>query len=153
MDKSQMIRIVGLALCLLLLTSTATFASDPLIQKQQEVDRYFAEHQKELEDKGIIMTYTGVDPEGEFVEVAILEYTEEKADYLYELFGREQIKVVPGEEIVLLTTEADASEPAAGLGDIPVEDGQGEEGALPSRGLGAILQRIWLWLKGIFGIK
>jgi len=148
-----MIKVVGMALCLLLLASTAALAADPLTQKQQEVDQYFAEHQKELEEKGITMTYTGVDPNGKVVEIAILDYTEEKADYLYELFGREQIKVVPGEEIVLMTTTADASEPVAAQGDPPKADGDGEEEAPSSRGLGAILQRIWLWLKGIFGIK
>jgi hypothetical protein len=153
MYKSRIFKVAGLALCLLLLINTAAFAADPLSQKQQEVDQYFAKHQKELEDKGITMTYTGVDPDGKVVEIGILEYSEKKAHHLYELFGREQIKVVPGEEIVLLTTGADALEPTVGQGDIPEAVGEGDEGAPPSRGLGAILQSIWQWLKGFFGIK
>ncbi|MDF2890731.1 MAG: hypothetical protein K0R80_1098 [Clostridia bacterium] len=83
---------------------------DVLSKKQMEIDQYvFEQHQEELEKKGIIVTSTGV--VGDVVEVSITPYDVKNADYLYELFGEDMVKVVAGEQAVPLdlVTTADIS--------------------------------------------
>lgn len=72
---------------------------DPLMQKQQEIDRYvFEEHARDLESKGIMVTNTGV--MGDYVEVGITPYNDENAAYLYEALGKQQVKIVEGIQAV-----------------------------------------------------
>jgi hypothetical protein len=74
---------------------------DVLSKKQMEIDQYvFEQHQEELEKMGIIVTSTGV--VGDVVEVSITPYDVKNADYLYELFGKDMVSVVAGEQAVPL---------------------------------------------------
>ncbi|MDF2521210.1 MAG: hypothetical protein K0R84_1838 [Clostridia bacterium] len=85
---------------------------EALTQKQQEIDKYvFEEHQTELEQKGITITHTGI--VGEFVEVGITPYSQENADYLYGIFGKDMVKVVEGQQAVALDMVAASAENAA----------------------------------------
>jgi hypothetical protein len=80
---------------------TTSETNDALLQKQNEIDAYvFEQHKDELAKQGIQVTNTG--PVGDKVEVGILDYTDEKADYLYNLFGTDLVKVVEGQQAVLL---------------------------------------------------
>lgn len=73
----------------------------PQDKKQLEIDRYvFADHVKEIADKGITVTNTGV--VGDVVEVGITPYSEESANYLYEIFGKDLVKVVEGQQATTL---------------------------------------------------
>ena len=71
-----------------------------LLQKQREIDDYFAgEGEQELAERGFRFTHTV--PLDKVVEIGILPYKEEYAEFLYEKFGREQVKVVEGEQAYL----------------------------------------------------
>lgn len=72
-----------------------------LLQKQAEIDKYvFEDHAKEIEAKGFKITYTG--PMGEYVEIGITPYSEENAKFLYDIFGNDMVKVVEGQQAVLM---------------------------------------------------
>lgn len=74
---------------------------DALSQKQREIDEYvFEKNAKELEEKGITITHTGV--VGDFVEVGIAPFDVKSADYLYDIFGEDKVRVVAGEQAVPL---------------------------------------------------
>jgi arginine repressor len=81
--------------------TTATAQSGTLLQKQSEIDSYvFEKHADEMEKQGIHVTNTGV--VGNVVEIGITDYTDEKANYLYGLFGKDLVKVVEGQQAVPL---------------------------------------------------
>lgn len=72
-----------------------------LLQKQAEIDKYvFEDHAKEIEAKGFKITHTG--PMGEYVEIGITPYSEENAKFLYDIFGEDMVKVVEGQQAVLM---------------------------------------------------
>lgn len=74
-----------------------------LIQKQQEIDQYlFINHAAEVAQQGFMVTHTG--PRDSYIEIGIRPYNEENAQYLYEIFGQDLIKVVEGQQAVLLET-------------------------------------------------
>lgn len=83
-----------------------------LLEKQSEIDKYvFEEHAKEIESKGIKVTHTG--QANGYVEVGITPFTKANADYFYNLFGKDLIKVVEGQQAQLMngavTTSAQES--------------------------------------------
>lgn len=89
--------------------------NDVLTQKQQEIDKYvFEEHKADMEKLGINITSTAV--VGDFVEVAMAPFDTQKAQYLYDIFGNQQMLVVSGDQAVPLamvtTTVADKAAPA-----------------------------------------
>jgi hypothetical protein len=72
-----------------------TSSESELLQKQQEIDKYvFEQHKEDIAKKGFTVTQTG--PIDGYVEIGITPYSEENANYLYEIFGRENVKVVEG---------------------------------------------------------
>jgi len=74
---------------------------DALTQKQNEIDEYvFQTHKEELEKKGIIVLTTGVIADA--VEIGIEPYNAENANYLYEIFGEDMVRVVEAEANVPL---------------------------------------------------
>jgi hypothetical protein len=78
-----------------------TVTNDALLQKQSEIDSYvFEKHADELEKQGIHVTNTGA--VGNVVEIGITDYTDEKANYLYGIFGKDLVKVVEGQQAVPL---------------------------------------------------
>ncbi|AOY74579.1 stalk domain-containing protein [Clostridium formicaceticum] len=81
--------------------------SGEMIQKQKEIDRYlFKDHVKEIEKKGFAVTYTGAFDD--YVEIGITPYNEESAQYLYGIFGKDQVKIVEGQQASILPIEIDA---------------------------------------------
>lgn len=122
MIKKNLVKTVMLGMCLSLFSAGAALAetadgsqimkiSTPFIAEepegdleilQKEIDDYvFLENYKELEDRGFMTTSTGITDN--YVEISIAPYSEENADFLYELFGRDSVKVVEGVEAVLYT--------------------------------------------------
>lgn len=77
---------------------------DVVLQKQAEIDKYvFETHIEELEKKGMAVTHTG--PQSGYVEIGITPYNDTNANYLYEIFGRDIVKVVEGQPAVTLGNE------------------------------------------------
>jgi arginine repressor len=75
-----------------------------LFEKQQKIDKYvFEDHVKEIEEKGFSVTYTG--PMEDYIEIGIIPFNEENADYLYKIFGKDGVKVVEGQKVALMTGE------------------------------------------------
>ncbi|MDF2540229.1 MAG: putative secreted protein, partial [Herbinix sp.] len=122
MIKSKLVKALMLGLCMSALTTGAAFAQanvgettpaysgeaqqeemDALYTKQKEIDQYvFVDHIREIEEKGFMVNYTGVSET--YVEIGISPYTDENANYLYELLGKEDIKVVEFDESVIYQT-------------------------------------------------
>lgn len=116
---------------------TAT-ENDPIIEKQSEIDRYlFEEHAKEIEQKGFMVTHTV--PVGNQVEIGIKPYDQAKADYLYEIFGKDTIMVVSGEAAELMAVSTMAPEAAA---DTVAENNDSK--------IVSFFESIWTWIKNIF---
>jgi len=120
MIKSKLLKVVMLGLCMSVLSTGVAFAqsvggSDPTIteqttdaasnalyEKQREIDQYvFKDHAEEIEEKGFKIIYTGV--ADSFVEIGITPFDEASANYLYDIFGSEGVKVVASEEASLYT--------------------------------------------------
>lgn len=81
-----------------------------ILKKQREVDQYvFEQHRDEIAQKGFVVTHTG--PQGSYVEIGIEPYSENNAEYLYKLFGKDKVKVVQGQQAYTLEL------PAAGNGE------------------------------------
>ncbi|MGM0883870.1 MAG: hypothetical protein ACQEXQ_22905 [Bacillota bacterium] len=77
------------------------YANEALSEMHAKVDAYvFTDKVDELEAQGIQVTNTG--PVGEYIEIGIIDYTDEKAAYLYDVFGTELVKVVEGVQAVTL---------------------------------------------------
>lgn len=97
---------------------------DALTKKQAEIDQYvFEKHREEIEKMGITVTSTGVI--GDKVEVAITPYDVKSADYLYELFGKDMVSVVAGEQAIpldLVTTTIDTTADVSAQSGMAVEE-------------------------------
>lgn len=73
-----------------------------LYYRHKEIDRFvFRDQNKEIEDRGFSVTYTGPITDG--IEIGIIPYNTENAEFLYNALGREGIKVVEGNQAVLFT--------------------------------------------------
>ncbi|SHN63861.1 hypothetical protein [Desulfitobacterium chlororespirans] len=85
---------------------------DPALQELNKViyQFVFEEHRGEFGDKGFAVTHTGL--MSDHVEIGIQPYSEEHAQYLYGLFGKEKVKVVEGEFASPLAAAAGGAEPA-----------------------------------------
>lgn len=83
--------------------------SDAMYKRQGEIDRYlFEEHKDEIAAKGISVTHTVAS--NEYVEIGITPYSDENAEYLYNVLGRDQLKVVEGTQAVTLEAGAPLNE-------------------------------------------
>jgi|GEM_PF-946851 len=119
MTISKFKRACIMGMCITAMSSGAVFASTPkyeilpirnieigaentaLSQKHREIDTYlFKENSKEIEARGFKVIYTG--PREDYIEIGILPFNQENADFLYELFGKDMVKVVGGEEAYIL---------------------------------------------------
>ncbi|MBB2182471.1 hypothetical protein H0486_06225 [Lachnospiraceae bacterium MD1] len=86
-----------------------TDISSELMKLQKRIDQtVFNDKAEEIEAKGFDIYYTGVSDS--FVEIGIVPFTKENAEYLYKLFGKENVKVVQAEENILYTTTDTAEE-------------------------------------------
>ena len=73
--------------------------------RHKDIDRYlFQDHKKDLEVRGITVTHTG--PVKDRIEIGIMPYTEENAQFLYKALGREGIVVVPSTQATLYVKDA-----------------------------------------------
>lgn len=82
---------------------------------------------KALEDKGLsIMTTVATETA---VEIGVLPFTQENANYIYELVGKDLVNVVEGKEPELMATSGIATDPAAqtGEGDMIVTAYEGND--------------------------
>lgn len=120
MIKTKFKKAAAIGMCCAVITSGSVFAMSndtpvsqavpimaveadyqELLELQSKIDQYvFVDHVQDLAQAGFKVTNTG--PMGDYVEVGILPHTEENATFLYELFGREKVKVVEGEQAVLM---------------------------------------------------
>lgn len=134
MFKSKLLKAFIIGICLSALSSAAVFAEvdavepgggvtgqpagdSKVLDKQKEIDDYvFYEHVEEIAEKGFKVVYTG--PSGAFVEIGITPYSEANAEYLYELFGKDAVKVVESEEAYLMDTAVASAAGSAGDADI-----------------------------------
>jgi hypothetical protein len=117
MKKSKLMKAILLGMCMALLSSNTAFASvlvDPnqaqvsasseALDKQKEIDQYVLDHEQEIIDQGIHITHTA--PIDNYVEIGILPYSDEKADYLYQLFGKDMVKVIEGVDYMTMSGAA-----------------------------------------------
>ncbi|MGE5629466.1 MAG: hypothetical protein ACM3TR_00040 [Caulobacteraceae bacterium] len=128
---------------------------DVLVQKQNEIDQYiFEQHKDEFAKLGFTVTNTGVDPVHKWVEVGITPYTAENADYIYNIFGKDMVKVTEGVQAVTLTLGTNSSANNAEMhttlavadnNAAPQAQKQNEE-----KGIGTFFHNIWEWIVGIF---
>ena len=111
---------------------------EEILKKQKEIDAYlFKEHAKEVEQKGITVTHTV--PFEDFVEIGILPLTDENEEYLYGIFGKEQVRIVEGQKAVIMYDGENTIEPAPGIaqqGSAP-----GSPGLAPDTGIAADAER------------
>lgn len=129
MIKTQFLKAVMLGLCLSTLytgvayadtidgkaaevTTQDTGSGSEVLNLQGEIDQYvFTDHFDELQKKGITVTQTT--PMDNYVEIGIAPFNDENANYLYDIFGKDKVKVVKGEEMkVYKTNEAAAPDTA-----------------------------------------
>lgn len=81
-------------------SNSAPQVSEEITNLQIEIDRYlFNQHSEDISKRGFKVTHTV--PTEEYVEIGIEPYSEENAEYLYSLFGKDKIKVVAGEQVIL----------------------------------------------------
>ena len=118
MIKSKLMKAIMLGLCMSALTSGVAFAQlsgetvpaisaeeqtnemKELYALQKDIDQYLlVDHVKEIEDKGFMINYTS--PMDTYVEIGISPFSDENANYLYELFGKEKVKVVEFDQSVM----------------------------------------------------
>lgn len=123
MRKIQLIKTVMLGLCLSTLYTGVTYASTidnkaaevtikdiapgtDLSKLQSDIDQYvFTDHTADIEKQGFQVTQTVVT--NGYVEIGITPFSDENANYLYDLFGKDNVKVVKSDEVkVFKTTEA-----------------------------------------------
>lgn len=72
-----------------------------LLELQWQIDRYvFYENAGKIAEAGFTVTHTA--PVDGVVEIGILPFSEEKAEFLYEIFGWDKVKVVEGIQAILL---------------------------------------------------
>lgn len=89
-----------------------TVVEDSLLEKQKEVDQsVFVDNVDKIREMGFTVAFTGL--VDSYVEIGITPYKEEFANYLYEEFGKDEIKVVEGEEAMLYTTTTTEDEPVS----------------------------------------
>ena len=129
MFKSKLVKSMVIGMCFTILSAGVAFAAEDIVEpvkaqdgeaqilmaqdeqsegykaaleKQKEIDKYlFVEHADEIKQQGFTVTYTG--PTETYVEIGITPFSEENADYLYEIFGKEGVNVVEDQQAVLLT--------------------------------------------------
>lgn len=88
---------------------SATAIDENILNKQREIDQYvFDQHKDEIAEKGFEVIHTGTFEN--YVEIEIMPYNEENAEYLYNIFGRDIIKVVEGRQITTMVGEEEVQE-------------------------------------------
>ena len=96
--------------------------SDEMIKKQERIDKIlFEEKASELESKGISVMETA--PMDGYVQVLILPYSQENADFINQLVGEDSVKVAEGAEPELMYTSGIATDDSSMInGAVTAED-------------------------------
>jgi hypothetical protein len=128
-------------------------ASDPLMQKQNEIDQFvFETNAKDFIKKGITVTNTGVI--GDYVEVGIAPFNTENANYIYEIFGKDQVKVVEGIQATTLELADSSQDVTVQLESYPPEIAEAQVVSATidneSSPVASFFNNIWEWIKNIF---
>ncbi|HHU70561.1 MAG TPA: hypothetical protein GXZ21_00825 [Clostridiales bacterium] len=90
--------------------------TDILLQRQDEINSLlFDDHARDIELKGFEIIYTGV-ADG-YVEVGINPYSKDNAKFLYEIVGKDAVKVVASDEVVLYAADPLGAPVANSAGD------------------------------------
>jgi hypothetical protein len=119
MIKKNLLKTAMLGLCIATLYSGSAYATlaEPvsagteevseetkaLYAVQAEIDKVlFENNAKEIERLGFMVNYTGVVED--YIEIGISPYNEDNANYIYELVGKDGIKVVEFDQSILYAT-------------------------------------------------
>lgn len=118
MIKSKYSKAIIAGMCLSVISSSAVFGNSfqieprefpgiqigsesELFQKHREIDNFiFLRYAEEIKLQGFTVTHTG--PVGEEIEIGITPYSEENAQFLYNIVGTESIKIVEGQQAITL---------------------------------------------------
>lgn len=100
--KKKLLISIFIGVCIFFMSTGTIYAnSEELYEKQAEMDKVlFEQRSAELAEKGITVTHT-VALEDK-IEIGITDYNEEKAQYLIDIFGEDNVKIVEGEQAVAL---------------------------------------------------
>nr|WP_312579787.1 hypothetical protein [Sedimentibacter sp.] len=138
MLNKNIIKVLTLSTCLTLSTMTAAFAQtlelppdtavvnisavdEALYEKQAGFDKIlFEEKVKEIEEKGITVTHTS--PADGYIEVGITPFNEENQNYIIEILGSDEVKVVEGIMAVTYTDELKNTTSVVGLEPVIAPD-------------------------------
>jgi hypothetical protein len=106
--KRKLFMTIIMGICFMMVQTVVAYA-ESIIEKQKEIDQYiFEENSTKLEEKGIFVTHTGALED--VVEIGISPFTEENVDYLYEIFGKDTVKIVEGEQAVTYSLGKESTE-------------------------------------------
>ncbi|TYQ18321.1 UNVERIFIED_CONTAM: protease stability complex PrcB-like protein [Acetivibrio alkalicellulosi] len=128
MIKSNLKKIAAIGMCCSLVASGSVWAmlsdtprddrlrnvlidtDNPILKNQMEIDQFlFVTNVEDIENAGFTVTHTS--PQENYVEIGILPYNEVNSEYLYNIFGKDKIKVVEGVQAVLLPISAEYTRP------------------------------------------
>lgn len=137
MIRKHLIKAVMLGLCMASLSTGNAFAMEAvkvapavgtekislklqeLYDRQEEIDKIlFEEHTKDIEEMGFIISSTGVNEDA--IEISITPYEEKFADYIYELVGKDGIKVTEMDQSILYATGVAPDQAVADTGEAEV---------------------------------
>ncbi|SNS29920.1 PrcB C-terminal [Anaerovirgula multivorans] len=126
MIKSKFTKVCVVGICLTTISSSAVFANSEnlelrtspsievgiesqLTQKHREIDKYiFEENSEKMAEIGFTVTHTG--PREDYIEIGVTPYSEENADFLYEIFGKDSVKIVEGQQAYTLKMWVDSDD-------------------------------------------
>jgi hypothetical protein len=129
MIKKNLLKTVMLGLCMATLTTGSAYATlaedttpsaseevsdqtNALYAKQGEIDKLlFEANAKEIERLGFMVNYTSMVED--YIEIGISPYNDDNANYIYELVGKDGVKVIEFDQSVLYASGA-APDTAAG---------------------------------------
>ncbi len=121
MIKTKLMKVLFISACMLAFPSSAALAAEAegqttaayagtqevdskLYDKQVEIDEFlFGEGAKKIDSMGFQVTSTCVIDN--YIQIGITPYSDANADYLYDTFGKDLIKVVEEEQATLYSPE------------------------------------------------
>jgi hypothetical protein len=136
MMKKNLAKAVMLGLCMATLSTGSAYAtlaetpvsaevtseqSEALSKKQAEIDQLLLkDNAGEIEKLGFMINYTSVVED--YVEIGISPYSDDNANFIYDLVGKDGVKVMEFDESILYATGV---APDAGTGDVVTEEAPG----------------------------
>lgn len=92
--------------------------NEDLLKKQQEIDQsLFVDHKDELAAKGIFVTHTS--PVESVVEIGITPYSDENAEFIYSLIGKDGVKAIEGMKSEIYETTVVSDNANSGIEPAP----------------------------------